>query len=141
MLKPIIECTENIPCNPCESSCKFGAISVGEPITNFPCLDESKCKGCGLCAVNCPGLAIVLIDWDFGEEEALVAFPYEYLPMPEKGQIVQAVDRCGQVLGKGVVYQLLKLRKDDPTMLIVLRVPKAYAEHVRSIKRGSIYGQ
>ena len=31
-----IECLEDIPCNPCESSCKYDAIIVGEDITNLP---------------------------------------------------------------------------------------------------------
>ena len=35
----VIECTEEIPCNPCETVCKRGAIVVGEPITNLPHLD------------------------------------------------------------------------------------------------------
>ena len=35
----VIECAENIPCNPCETSCPKGAISVGEPITNLPVVD------------------------------------------------------------------------------------------------------
>ncbi|MBW2487610.1 MAG: hypothetical protein JRE72_09330, partial [Deltaproteobacteria bacterium] len=29
----VLECLEDIPCNPCESSCKFDAITVGEDIT------------------------------------------------------------------------------------------------------------
>ena len=30
----IIECVQEIPCNPCEEACKFNAIYIGRPITN-----------------------------------------------------------------------------------------------------------
>lgn len=58
----VIECCQNIPCNPCETACKFGAITVGDLITNLPVLDESKCVGCGVCLTKCPGLAIFVVD-------------------------------------------------------------------------------
>ena len=32
----VIECVQEIPCNPCEVACKLGAIKIGEPITNLP---------------------------------------------------------------------------------------------------------
>lgn len=78
----VIECCQNIPCNPCETACRFGAITVGDPITNLPVLDESKCVGCGVCITNCPGLAIFVVDKSKGA--ATVSFPFEYLPLPEK---------------------------------------------------------
>lgn len=34
----VIECVQEIPCNPCESSCRFGAITIGEQITDLPTL-------------------------------------------------------------------------------------------------------
>jgi ferredoxin len=33
-LAAVIECIEGIPCNPCETSCPVGAITVGDEITN-----------------------------------------------------------------------------------------------------------
>ncbi len=56
----VIECIEEIPCNPCEQACPQHAITIGKPITNRPHLDEDKCIGCGLCIPRCPGLAIFL---------------------------------------------------------------------------------
>ena len=45
----VIECKQNIPCNPCESACPHHAITIGNPITNLPVVDSEKCIGCGLC--------------------------------------------------------------------------------------------
>lgn len=58
----VIECSQNIPCNPCEAACPHHAITVGEPITNLPIVDQEKCIGCGLCVAKCPGQAIFLVD-------------------------------------------------------------------------------
>lgn len=41
---------------PCESSCKFGAISI---INGRSVIDESKCKNCTICIKACPYNAIV----------------------------------------------------------------------------------
>ena len=57
----VIECVQQIPCNPCEKACPFGAIEVGPDITNLPRLDLDKCRGCGICLSKCPGLAIFLL--------------------------------------------------------------------------------
>ena len=56
----VIECAQEIPCDPCEGACPAGAIHVGELITNLPALAADKCTGCGLCIPVCPGLAIFL---------------------------------------------------------------------------------
>lgn len=84
---PVIECTQNIPCNPCQDACKFGCILVGKQITNIPVVDrERKCTGCGMCVASCSGQAIFLVNDDFEEERSTVTLAYEFLPYPEKGQ-------------------------------------------------------
>ena len=40
----VIECDEDIPCNPCEDICPREAITVGEPITNLPRIDPVKVR-------------------------------------------------------------------------------------------------
>lgn len=134
-LKASIHCIEPIPCNPCETACPFGAITIGKDITNLPMVDADKCKGCAICLAKCPGLAIRLIDKDYSKEESIVAFPYEYLPIPEKGENVSATNILGQVVGKGIVYKVQKPLKEDPTRIIYLIVGKDIADKVHSIKK------
>ena len=120
----VIECVQEIPCNPCEGTCPFGAITVGNPITNLPHLNEDKCTGCGNCVAMCPGQAIFLINYDYSETEAEVSFPFEYLPVPEKGAVVDAVNRAGETVCKGTVTNV--------------RNPLAYKNEVRSMKRRAV---
>ena len=80
-----IECLEDIPCNPCESSCNVDAIFVGEDITNIPHLDGDKCVACQTCVYICPGQAIFMVDESLPNGMATVMMAYEYNPLPEKG--------------------------------------------------------
>lgn len=130
-----VECVQEIPCNPCEGICNFGAIKVGEQITCLPCLDEDKCTGCGLCVAHCPGLAIVILDKSISETEGTVDFPFEYLPLPEKGDVVDAVNRAGEVVCKGTVMAVTKVKSYVGTAVVRLKVPIEYVDEVRSMKR------
>ena len=58
--KAIIECYQEIPCNPCSTSCPVGAITIGEDINQIPIIDFDRCTGCGMCVYSCPGLAIMV---------------------------------------------------------------------------------
>lgn len=129
----VIECCQNIPCNPCETACKFGAITVGDPITNLPVLDESKCVGCGVCLTKCPGLAIFVVDKS--KEKATVSFPFEYLPLPAKGDTVKAVDRAGQYVCDAVVVRVNNAVANDCTPIVTIQVPEETADEIRSIRR------
>lgn len=131
----IIECIQEIPCNPCEASCRFKAINIGEPITNLPHLDENKCAGCGVCVAQCPGLAIFVMDKTYSDTEGTVAFPYEYYPGPEKGQEVEAVDRSGRVICKGTVVKVQNPKNFDRTPVVTVAVPLEKVEEVRGIKK------
>lgn len=131
----VIECVQEIPCNPCEAACKFGAITVGNPITNLPRLNDNICTGCGVCIAQCSGLAIFVVDKTFSETEAAVSFPHEYLPLPEKGQVVDAVNRSGEIVCKGKAVRINNIQKNDCTPVITLAVPKQFADIVRGMKR------
>ena len=131
----LIECMEEIPCNPCEQACPQHAITIGRPITNCPHLDEDKCVGCGLCVPQCPGLAIFLIDLTHSQDSVSVSFPYEYLPLPKEGQTVRAVNRVGEPICPGRVIRLQNPNTSDRTPVVTIAVPCEYATEVRGILR------
>ena len=131
----VIECVQEIPCNPCESSCRFGAITIGEQITDLPTLHGEKCTGCGMCVASCPGLAITIVDKTYSDTEAVIEFPFEYLPLPQKGDMVDAVNRAGETVCRGTVTSVKKLPAFAGTAVIGIAVPKEFADEVRSMKR------
>jgi Fe-S-cluster-containing hydrogenase component 2 len=131
----VVECVQEIPCNPCETVCPYGAIRVGQPITNLPRLSGELCRGCGLCLAVCPGQAIFLIDQAFAPGEALVGFPFEHLPLPGVGEEVAATNRAGDVIAEGRVVRILNPEKNDRTPAVFLAVPLEVTDEVRSMKR------
>ncbi len=134
----VAECYQNIPCNPCQSSCGFSAITVGEDINNTPKVTFDKCVGCGACLTKCPGLAIMLVD---GRNEDCIEFsiPYELLPLPEVGETVDALDRSGEYVTEAEVTQVLNQKGFDRTPIVRFRVPREHLYTVRNIRlrRGS----
>ena len=130
----VIECLERIPCNPCEASCRVGAIEVGADITTPPRLDEDKCVGCLTCAIICPGQAIFIVDESLENGRATVTMPYEFLPLPEKGDAVTALDRAGRELGPAVVTGVRKTDKMDQTALVTIEVPREWSMKARAFR-------
>jgi len=131
----VIECIQPIPCNPCEAACRFGAIQVGTPIINLPKLNEEKCVGCGVCIAHCSGLAIFVVDKTYSETEATVSFPHEYLPLPQKGDVVDAVNRGGEVVCKAEVLRVVNSKANDCTPVVTVIIPKELADEVRGMVR------
>ncbi len=130
----VIECIQPIPCNPCETSCKVNAITVGDDITNLPHLDQDKCIGCASCIAICPGQAIFVVDDGFEEERSRVMIPYEFLPLPQKGEVVIALDRSGKEVGDAEILNIRKKENMDKTAVVTLAVPKAQSMNVRFFK-------
>lgn len=135
----VVECVQEIPCNPCESSCPKGAIQIGKPIINLPNVNFEKCVGCGQCIARCPGMAIFVIDKSYSDVNAKVSFPYEYYPLPEINSRVKAVDRKGDVVCEGKTVKVLSPKSFDHTCVVTIEIPKQFVDEVRSIKRGDFY--
>ena len=131
--KAVIECYANIPCNPCSTSCPFKAISIGEDINNTPVLDFDKCTGCGVCVYSCPGLAIMVVE-DLGEKVRF-KIPYEFLPTPIPGEVWNAVNRSGEIIGEAIIEKVNNLPKQDRTQLIQLIVRKELLYDFVTIRR------
>jgi Fe-S-cluster-containing hydrogenase component 2 len=121
--KAVLECYEDIPCNPCSTNCPFNAIEIGEDINRQPRLLVEKCTGCGQCVTVCPGLAIMTAQ--VSNDRAIFKIPYEFLPFPRIGEIWDAVDRGGNVIGKAVIEKTVLTPKQDKTMLLTVSVDRS----------------
>ena len=132
---PVIECTQNIPCNPCQDACKKGCISIGDNITSLPIsVEGSECINCGMCVASCSGQAIFLVAEDtepgFGE----VTMPYEFLPLPEKGDKGYGLSRSGQKLCDVEITNVRTSKAFDGTNLVTMKVPMEYIDKARFYK-------
>lgn len=132
---PVIECTQNIPCNPCQDACKKGCISIGDNITSLPIsVEGSECINCGMCVASCSGQAIFLVAEDtepgFGE----VTIPYEFLPLPEKGDKGYGLSRSGRKLCDVEITNVRTSKAFDGTNLVTMKVPMEYIDKARFYK-------
>ncbi|MDD6070908.1 MAG: ferredoxin family protein, partial [Clostridiales bacterium] len=134
-IHPVIECTQNIPCNPCQDACPKKCISIGENITSLPTVvEQSDCINCGMCVASCSGQAIFLVDEDCGDGTATVTLPYEFLPLPKNGAKGAALGRNGEKVCDAEVVEVKSLKAFDKTNLLTMRVPKEYAMKARFFK-------
>lgn len=130
----VVECYQNIPCNPCQTACKFNAIYIGDDINNLPELNEDNCTGCGICLSKCPGLSIMVVDGSKSQESVLVKIPYEFLPLPIVGNIVQGLDRTGKHIADVKVVNVLNPKSFDRTPVITIEVDRKYLYDIRNIR-------
>ncbi len=129
----VIECVEEIPCDPCVDSCPFGAIVIEGNLNNRPKVIFDKCTGCAVCLTKCPGLAIFLIDYKEGYSS--ITIPYEFIPLPSPGEVVEVMDREGRVVGDGTVEKVLHARSRHKTPLVRIRVKTELVKDVRHFRR------
>lgn len=134
-IHPVMECTQNIPCNPCQDACPKKCISIGENITSLPIVvPESECINCGMCVASCSGQAIFLVNEDCGDGTATVTLPYEFLPLPEEGTKGVALGRDGSKVCDAEVVSVRSAKAFDKTSLLTMKVPKEYAMKARFFK-------
>lgn len=133
--KAITECYEEIPCNPCSTSCPFDAITIGEDINTPPVVDFDKCTGCGICVFNCPGLAIFTVQKK--DDYLLYKIPYEFVPYPLVGDIMNAVNRSGEVIGDCEITKVQITDKQDKTALLHVKVNREFLYEFITVRRKS----
>ena len=134
-IHPVIECTQNIPCNPCQDACKRGCIRIGKQITALPAVDEAvTCTGCGMCVASCSGQAIFLVNEDYEAGYAAVTMPYEFLPLPKVGEVGEAFDRSGKSVCSAEVVTIKSVAAFDKTHLLTIKVPVEMAMKARFFK-------
>lgn len=121
---PVMECTQNIPCNPCQDACPKGCISIGSNITSLPVVvDDKQCIGCGMCVASCSGQAIFLVNDDYEENYSSITIPYEFLPLPEIGDKGYACNRSGEKICECEVVDIKTSKAFDHTSLLTIKVP------------------
>lgn len=135
----VIECFQSIPCNPCSTACKAGAIKPFADINDLPKVDYDKCTGCGLCMTKCPGLAIFIVDETYSDDEALVKIPYEFLPLPQEGSYVTGLNREGKPVCRARVVRIQTAKSQDRTAIVSLAVPKEFSMEVRFINQDGFF--
>jgi len=129
------ECYQDIPCDPCLHSCYLHCITM-ESLTSTPKIDQAKCTGCGLCVAACPGIAIFLLE--LKGERGYLTLAYEFAPLPEEGEIVDALDRRGKPVAEAKVekvYSLPGVDKSTRTTLVKISFPQEKIMEVRFFKR------
>jgi Fe-S-cluster-containing hydrogenase component 2 len=124
----IIECVQEIPCDPCVGICPVNAISM-KNINAVPKIDYDKCTGCKRCVGICPGLAIFVIK--LKDDKALITLPYEFLPIPKIGETATALDRVGKPRGK---VKVVKVNKSNKTAVVTIEVDKDMIMKIRNIR-------
>lgn len=134
----VVECYKEIPCNPCQTACKFNAIIVGDDINNIPQVNNENCTGCAICLSKCPGLAIMIVDGSKTEETVQIRIPYELLPLPVEGDIVKGLDREGKYVADVKILKVLNPKSFDRTPVITFETDRKYLYQIRNIKTGVV---
>jgi len=77
----------------------------------------------------------MVVDTTWSHDRALVKMPYEFRPLPEKGQIVQALDREGNAIGEAEVVQVLNSKSMNKVPIVSIAVGKQLVKMVRNFRQ------
>lgn len=135
--KAILECYEEIPCNPCATSCPVGAIAIEPNIHAQPHINLDICTGCAICVAICPGLSIMLAK--LSEDKAYFKIPYEMNEVFEKGMRVHALNRSGEKIGEARILSVTETKQGVKTKLIEVEVDRTLLHEFVTIQ-GQSYG-
>ena len=122
--KAILECYEQIPCNPCATSCPFDAIVIEDGMTGIPSLISERCTGCGQCVIACPGLSITVAQ--LLGNEALFKIPYEFTPLPVKGEIWHGLNRNGEIICDAKINHIIPGKTKTALVTVIIDAQHLY---------------
>ena len=137
---PIMHCTQEIPCDPCSTVCPRHLIHVDQAdIRHLPEVDyfaEKGCIACGRCVAVCPGLAVTLVDYRKGNQNALVTLPFEQDPLSvAEGDEIELTSTEGMSIGKTTVKTIKKIKDyANGTTLLTVEVPREIAKLVSGLR-------
>jgi len=89
-------------------------------------------QGAGSASVAVRGWPFFVVDISGPTQEGSVSLPYEFFPLPKKGEDVLALDREGGVVGTGTVQKVQ--RKKNKRSVITIAVPKDLVMVVRNVR-------
>jgi glycine/D-amino acid oxidase-like deaminating enzyme/Fe-S-cluster-containing hydrogenase component 2/bacterioferritin-associated ferredoxin len=131
---PIIHCLQEIPCNPCTTSCPTNSIRISDDSLMGQPIYDGSCVGCAKCLLICPGLAISLVDYRKDAANPIVSLPFEISNIEIKaGDVYEVVDIDGKVLGKFPVESVVS-NKQHRTQILKLQLPTDIATLAISVK-------
>ncbi len=137
---PVFHCSQEIPCNPCASVCPQQLIAIdADDLRRLPTFrgadGEKACIGCERCVTVCPGLAITLVDERKRGEEPIVTLPFEFASERlAVGDRVVVLDDVGAPLGELPVLEVKALPRNDRTVLLKVRAPRAIAARIAGVR-------
>lgn len=132
---PVIHCMQEIPCNPCMTSCPKNLIGTrGHPILGIPEYSDG-CIGCEKCVSICPGLAITLVDFRKNPQKPVVTVPFELDSSGMRaGMELDLVDWEGVFLGKGILVQTREVPGGRRTVLLRIETSPGIAAGVAGVR-------
>jgi thioredoxin reductase/Fe-S-cluster-containing hydrogenase component 2/bacterioferritin-associated ferredoxin len=135
---PVIHCTQEIPCNPCEGLCPNGLIYIDRTdIRSIPSYlgTNYTCAYCLRCVAGCPGLAITLVDYRPNPDYPIVSIPYEFTTDDiRRVDKVMVLDTEGHELGEHDVVGVFNMARGDRTLIVQVQAPKEYARAIAGIR-------
>ena len=87
-----------------------------------------------MCVASCSGQAIFLVHEDYEPGFTSITMPYEFLPLPQKGDKGKALSRSGKVLCDAEVLSVKASPAYDHTNLLTMKVPAAFSDTARFFK-------
>lgn len=139
-VEPVLHCVQEIPCDPCASTCPQGGIRIDpDDIRHLPTFVADAlgkpCVGCEKCVTLCPGQAVTLVDDRRDPDHPFVIVPYEMdRDDLREGARVAVVDVDGHILGAADVVRVRGGVVNDRTLAVRLRADRAIARRIAGIR-------